>query len=137
MVYMKLFPTVILALVILSCSHGIIKNDALIHFENKEHDFGKLSLKKEAQTSFQFTNPGNTPLVIFDVKTSCGCTVPEWTKNPVNPGNKGVIKIKYDSEFPGAFHKTITVYYNGEASPETLSVRGQVEYQQDLEPMDI
>jgi hypothetical protein len=134
MVYMKLFPTVILALVILSCSHGIIKNDALIHFENKEHDFGKLSLKKEAQITFQFTNPGNTPLVIFDVKTSCGCTVPDWTKNPVNPGGHGEIKIKYDAESPGAFHKTITVYFNGEASPETLSVKGQVEYPKNLEP---
>jgi hypothetical protein len=130
---MKTFFLTILTLALLSCGHTVIKNDARIHFENKKHDFGKLSLKKEAQTSFQFTNSGSTPLVIFDVMTSCGCTVPEWTKSPVNPGDIGDIKIIYDADFPGAFHKTITVYYNGEASPETLSINGQVEYSKNLE----
>ena len=98
---MKTIFLTTLTLLLLSCSHTVIKNDALIHFESKKHDFGKLSLKKEAQISFQFTNPGNTPLVIFDVKTSCGCTVPEWTKNPVNPGDQRGYQNKIRFGLPG------------------------------------
>ncbi len=116
-----------------SCSPTEIMRDAEINVSSKEHNFNSLPYKKEAEYSFQFTNPGKTPLLIFDVKTSCGCTVPEWTKKPIKPGKSGEIKIKYDAAFPGVFHKEILVYYNGQDSPVKLSIKGQVEYPDDLE----
>ena len=116
-----------------ACSATVSHHDANIHFNQNEYDFGSLQYKKEAEHSFRFINPGETPLVIYDVKTSCGCTVPEWTKQPIKPGKTGEIKIKYDAAFPGVFHKEISVYYNGQDSPVKLSIRGKVQYPDDLE----
>ena len=113
-------------LLVFSCSLPPLKNNADIRFKVQEHDYGKIPLKEEIEYRFEFSNPGKTPLVINDVKTSCGCTIPEWPKKPVKPGNKGEIKVKYDATFPGAFNKTITVYFNGKGSPVRLSIKGQV-----------
>lgn len=114
-----------------ACSPVVIRNDASINISAEKHDFGTIPYKKEAIYSFEFTNPGKTPLIINDVKTSCGCTVPEWPREPIRPGEKGQIKIKYDAAFPGVFHKTITVFYNGSASPHNLEIKGEVEYPED------
>ena len=130
--WLLLVATVFVMLVNYSCSPGISQDNALIDFEKKEHDFEELAYKKEAVYSFQFRNPSKSPLVIFDVKTSCGCTVPEWTKKPVKPGGRGEIKIKYDADFPGMFRKTIKVYFNGKDSPKELSIKGKVTYPEDL-----
>ena len=122
----------VLMLIILSaCSPVVIQNDASISFAEEKHDFGTIPCKKEATYSFEFTNEGKTPLIISDVKTSCGCTVPQWTKKPVKPGAKGEITIKYDAAFPGVFHKTVEVFYNGPASPDSLEIKGEVEYPED------
>ena len=126
----KLF-TVLVAVLFFACSPVVTRNDASISFGKEKHDFGPIPLKKEATHSFEFTNPGNTPLIINDVKTSCGCTVPEWPKEPISPGGKGIIKIKYDAAFPGVFHKTVEVFYNGAGSPDSLEIRGEVEYPED------
>jgi len=67
-------------------------------------------------------------LIISDVQTSCGCTVPEWTKEPLRSGKKGMLTIKYDAAFPGVFHKTVEVTYNGPDSPVSLEISGEVEY---------
>lgn len=114
-----------------ACSPVVTRNDASIGFSNEKHDFRTIPFKKEATYSFEFTNPGKTMLIINDVKTSCGCTVPEWTKAPVRPGGKGQIKIKYDAAFPGVFHKTVEVFYNGAGSPHSLEIKGEVEYPED------
>lgn len=111
-----------------ACSTTVIRNDASIGFAIKKHDFGKILLKKEAVCTFEFSNNGKTALVIYDVKTSCGCTVPEWTRKPILPGGKGWLKIKYDAAFPGVFHKTVEVTFNGPGSPANLEIVGEVEY---------
>jgi len=67
-------------------------------------------------------------LIINEVKTSCGCTVPEWPKTPIRRGEKGLIKIKYDASSPGVFHKYVEVFYNGSGSPDSLEIKGEVEY---------
>lgn len=67
---MNQFVSIILMAIFYSCSPAVPRNDALISFINDKHDFGNLSFKKEAEYCFQFTNPGKTPIVIFDVKTS-------------------------------------------------------------------
>ncbi|MZP57064.1 MAG: DUF1573 domain-containing protein, partial [Bacteroidales bacterium] len=84
----------------------------------QSHDFGKF--KEEAgRQSYDFivTNTGNTPLVIQNIVASCGCTTPEWTREPIAPGKEGKIKAIYDpKDRPGAFNKTLSVYTN--AKPE-------------------
>ncbi len=116
-----------------SCSSNISNNDALIQFAETENNFGKLTYKQEAEYIFEFTNPGKTPLVISNVETSCGCAAADWTKEPVKPGKSGQVTVKYDAAFPGVFYKTIKVHYNGEDSPVQLSIKGQVEYPENLE----
>lgn len=123
---------ILLFLFFCACTANIPRNDASIGFAYEKHDFGTIPLKKEATYSFGFTNPGETMLIINDVKTSCGCTVPEWSRKPIRPGEKGLIKINYDAAFPGVFHKTIEVFYNGTDSPDTLEIKGEVEYPDEI-----
>lgn len=111
-----------------SCSSNMAPNNATINFNQTSNDFGTIQYKKETTCVFEFSNPGKTMLIINDVKSSCGCTVPEWTKEPIRPGEKGIIKIKYDAAFPGVFHKTVEVIYNGLESPFSLEIKGEVEY---------
>lgn len=111
-----------------ACSSPVTRNDAVIRFKGQEYDFGIISLKEEVYYGFEFSNPGKTPLIISNVKTSCGCTIPEWPRKPVKPGAKGEIKVAYDAASPGVFHKTITVYFNGKNSPVELKIKGKVEY---------
>lgn len=120
--------TILLPILLYACSSTVVRNDASIGFGKEKHDFGSIPYKKETIFSFEFTNPGKTMLVINDVKTSCGCTVPQWSKEPIRPGGKGLIKIKYDAAFPGVFHKTVEVFYNGPGSPDSLEIKGEVEY---------
>ncbi len=123
---MDIFKTLSLLLFLIACSPAEIRNDAIIRFKVQEHDYGKIPLKEEIEYRFEFSNPGKTPLVISNVKTSCGCTIPEWPRKPVKPGAKGEIKVAYDAASPGVFLKTITVYFNGKGSPVRLSIKGQV-----------
>ena len=124
---MKRPMLILIIALICSCSGSIVRNDATIKFGENKHDFGKIALKKEASYSFEFLNTGKTPLVIQEVKTSCGCTVPEWTKAPVKGGKTSNITVKYDASFPGVFHKSIEVFYNGPGSPTKLEIEGEVE----------
>lgn len=129
---MKPFPKISLAFCIIcylmGCNSHAVKNSAKIRFEVTEHDFGQLNFKGNGNYSFGFANSGKTPLIISNVKTSCGCTVPQWPKKPLKPGGKGEIKISYDTSTPGMFNKTIAVYYNGENSPIRLAIKGSVNY---------
>ncbi len=127
-----LFYTSILIL-LSSCGPVVVQNNATIQFDNRQYDFGMLSYKKEAEYSFHFANSGNTMLIINNVKTSCGCTVPEWIHEPIKPGSRAFIKVKYDASFPGVFHKSIDVYFNGPGSPVKLEIKGTVKYPEDPE----
>lgn len=128
---MKNYVTWSLLFLLAACSTPVTRNDAGIRFNEQEHDFGSLAYKKAVEYQFEFTNPGETALVISDVKTSCGCTVAQWTKTPVKPGKSGMINIRYDAEFPGIFHKEIYVHYNGPDSPVVLKIKGEVQYPDD------
>ena len=115
-------------LLLFACSSPVAHQDAQIRFTSEEHDFGVVPYKKASGCRFEFSNPGKTVLLISDVRTSCGCTVAEWTQTPVKPGKSGTIRVKYDAAFPGVFHKEVTVYYNGVASPAVLKIKGEVAY---------
>ena len=124
----------LITLYIFSCTEETpVQNNAIIAFTQAEYNFGEMQQNQKAVYAFAFSNPGNTPLVIHKVETSCGCTVPEWTKQPIKPGGKGKISIKYDTSRPGAFSKSITVYYNGKNSPVRLKIKGSVNYPKNRE----
>ena len=80
-----------LMLLILSCNTTSQNRTAQIRFKKTEYNFGQLKLNVPSQTTFAFTNPGNAPLLILDVKTTCGCTAPKWPKKPIKPDQKGEI----------------------------------------------
>lgn len=98
-------------------------------FGTTKHDFGKIKEKGgKVDVTFTFTNMGAEPIVINDVKSSCGCTTPSWSKKPVAPGAKGSITAVYNPlHRPGKFHKTVTITSNAKNSPITLQITGEVE----------
>ncbi len=123
---MKILSFIVLVLIVASCHQTVVNNDASIEFENTEYNYGKMEINGNGIYAFKFSNSGNTPLIIRNVTTSCGCTVPEWPKKPVKPGETASLKVNYDTSKPGVFRKTITVFFNGVDSPVVLSIRGEV-----------
>lgn len=100
----------------------------IFKFEKTEHDFGTVVEGNIASYEFEFTNTGNQPIIISNVRASCGCTTPYWTKEPVLPGQKGKIKAAYNSKGrPGAFNKSITITSNASQPSARLSIKGNVE----------
>jgi len=93
------------------------------------HDFGSIVFGANGKVDFTYTNQGTKPLITTDVKSSCGCTVPTWTKEPIEPGKQGTITIVYNTKLPGVFNKTIVVYSNANNSPVRLEIRGKVNSQ--------
>jgi len=128
---MNILYAILLFALLCACSTSVPQNDASIKFDKEKYDFGKISYKREAICIFEFSNSNNSTLIIYEVKTSCGCTVPEWTKDPIHNGKKGELKIKYDADYPGTFHKTVEVFYNGPNSPAILEIKGEVEFPDD------
>jgi len=100
---------------------------AEITFKNVENDFGFLPYKGDGTCEFVFKNTGKAPLILTNVKSSCGCTIPTWPRDPIAPGEEQSIKVKYDTKRQGKFSKTITVYSNASNSPVALTIKGQVE----------
>ncbi len=90
------------------------------------HDFGEVTHKDPVNHEFEFTNSGHAPLIISNVEGSCGCTVTEYTKEPIMPGKKGMVKTTFDAAALGKFHKTIKITANVEGGPEYLYIQGTV-----------
>lgn len=102
---------------------------AQIKFDKTTHNFGTFSESEPKVTcSFSFTNIGEQPLMINQAIASCGCTVPEYTKTPIQPGEKGQIKVTYNGtgKFPGHFKKSITVRTNGAVELTRLYIEGDM-----------
>lgn len=96
-------------------------------FEEDSHDFGQIKEGVVAEYDFKFKNTGDAPLVLKDVRASCGCTTPEWPKEPIAPSKSGIIKAKYNSaNRPGAFSKSITITTNIEGEVKVLFIKGEV-----------
>ncbi|MCR4919276.1 MAG: DUF1573 domain-containing protein [Prevotella sp.] len=108
---------------------SMAQKEAEIKFDAESHDFGKFSEKEPVQTFiFSYTNVGEKPLVVNQALASCGCTVPEYTKTPIQPGEKGQIKVTYNGtgKMPGKFNKTITVRTNGVKELTHLKISGEM-----------
>ncbi len=101
---------------------------AVIATEHATFDFGQIKEADGKVThTFEISNQGESPLVITRVIASCGCTTPEWTKEPIPAGKTGQISITFDpASRPGPFTKTISVYSNGKTGSFILTIRGEV-----------
>ena len=99
---------------------------AVIKFKTEVIDYGKVLQNSDGLKTFTFTNTGNAPLIITKVKTTCGCTVPSYSKAPILPGDSGELKIKYNTRILGAFTKTVTVMSNAEGGNKILKVKGKI-----------
>jgi hypothetical protein len=98
-----------------------------IEFEVTEHNFGIIPQDGDGAFDFVFTNTGTEPLILSNVRSSCGCTVPSWPHEPIAVGAKESIKVKYDTKRIGQFNKTISVYSNAKEEPIILKISGEVQ----------
>ena len=108
---------------------SMAQKPAQIKFEKTTHNFGSFSESNPKVTcTFTYTNVGEQPLVVNQAIASCGCTVPEYTKTPVQPGEKGEIKVTYNGagKFPGHFKKSITIRSNGAVEMTRLYIEGDM-----------
>lgn len=107
-----------------------------LQFQELIHDFGYVDQDGGAVTySFQFANVTNRPVKILSVQASCGCTTPDWTKDPIEPGSSGFVQASYDPKGrPGYFNKSLTVATDAEANPVILQIKGQVSAGNGLPP---
>lgn len=97
-----------------------------ISFDKLVHDYGTLYVQGDGNCEFEFTNTGKEPLILSSVKSSCGCTVPSWPREPIMPGKKESIKVKYDTGRMGPINKTVTVMSNAKNSPIVLKITGNI-----------
>ena len=99
----------------------------VLQFEKVEHDFGTIQEGQKVSYTYKFKNTGEAPLIIQSAQPSCGCTVPEWSKDPIQPGKEGFVKAEFDSKGkPNAQNKTITVTANTWPKQTTLRFKAMV-----------
>ena len=104
------------------------EKQAIIKFDNEWHDFGTLLQGEVVTYSFHFTNTGNMPLIISSVKSSCGCTVGDYPREPIAPGKTGDIKVTYNSSGHHGFQsRFLTVMSNTNPAKTTLRIKGTVQ----------
>ncbi len=97
------------------------------NFNKEEHDFGTIKEGDVVEHTFTFVNAGEGPLIISNATASCGCTVPQWTKNPVAVGDEGEIKVRFNSKGkPGIQSKTVTINANTYPSVNKLRIKANV-----------
>ena len=99
--------------------------DDFLKLKETEHDFGKIPQGKPVYYSFEIVNTGSEPLKLDDVHASCGCTTPEWSREPIAPGATAAIKVGYNAASEGGFDKTVTIIYNTKET-KSLKIKGTV-----------
>ena len=110
-------------------------NGAKIRFEEMEHQYGTIAKGSDGNCEFKFWNDGNEPLILQNVKASCGCTTPSYTQKPVMPGQSGVISVHYNTNNVGGFSKTVTVTSNAVDNPRVvLRIKGNVKQDAAAQP---
>jgi hypothetical protein len=118
---MKALATVILVLFI-----SLSMNSQEFKFEKESINYGKINKGSDGERVFTFTNIGDAPIIIQNVQSSCGCTIPEKPEKPIMPGEKGEIKVSYDTKRVGGFSKQITILSNAKIARKTLKIKGFV-----------
>ena len=120
----KIFSTLFMALTAVA----MMAQQPVITFEKTEHDFGKINeADGRVSTVFEFKNEGMVPLILSNVRASCGCTTPTWTKEPIEPGKTGTITVTYNPNGrPGRFQKTVTITSNASEATKRVYIKGEV-----------
>ena len=121
-----LISIVLLTAVAANCKAQSQDTTLVIKFEKTVHDYGTIEQGSDGSFEFHFTNEGKTPLILNNVRSSCGCTVPSWTREPLQPGAGGSIKVVYNTASIGAFSKSVTVNSNAKNSDVVLMIKGIV-----------
>lgn len=123
----------VLATFSMSCSQTPASDKAeesvfgpVLEFEELNHDYGTIEQGSDGTYSFVFTNAGTEPLILKNVRSSCGCTIPEWPREPINAGESSTILVKYNTNRVGPFSKSISVYSNAQEAPVVLRIKGEV-----------
>ena len=111
---------------LLSFSIQAQEKKAGIEFETDVVDYGEVAYDSDGVREFKFTNTGDDVLIIARVYSSCGCTIPKKPEDPIQPGETGIIEVKYDTKRPGPIRKTITVLSNASQEPYALKIKGTV-----------
>ena len=118
---MKALTTVLLVFFV-----SLAMNSQEFKFDFETIDYGKINKGALGERTFVFTNIGDAPIIIQNVQSSCGCTIPEKPENPIMPGEKGKIKVSYDTKRVGGFSKQITILSNAKIARKTLKIKGYV-----------
>lgn len=119
---MKALTTVLLVFFV-----SIAMNSQEFKFDTETIDYGKINKGADGERIFVFTNIGDAPIIIQNVQSSCGCTIPKKPEKPIMPGEKGEIKVSYDTKRLGGFYKEITITSNAKIARKTLKIKGFVE----------
>ena len=142
----KIISVIVLSLIMISCNENpsnkvnkenlilakerdskIKMGGAKMKFEKTEHDFGTINEGDIVETVFKFTNNGKSELIITSAKATCGCTVPEWPKEPIMPGKSGEIKVKFNSKRkPNLQQKVVTLVTNTVEGKEIIRIKAMV-----------
>ncbi|MBM3417180.1 MAG: DUF1573 domain-containing protein [Bacteroidetes bacterium] len=101
------------------------QGEDVLQLKETSHDFGKIPQGKPVYYTFEIVNAGKSPLKLDDVHATCGCTTPEWSRDPIAPGASVPIKVGYNAAAEGPFEKPITITYNGNQS-KLLTIKGTV-----------
>ncbi|WP_233899210.1 DUF1573 domain-containing protein [Tenacibaculum piscium] len=93
-------------------------------FETETIDYGKIAVGSEGKRTFEFTNIGDEPIIIKDIISACGCTVPKKPEAPIMPGQKGSIDVSYDTKRIGGFSKALTIVSNAKNTRKRVKIKG-------------
>ncbi|MFT5385399.1 MAG: hypothetical protein ACI8VT_004188 [Saprospiraceae bacterium] len=117
----------ILSFIFLLLSPTLFIADPIVEWLSPlEHDFGDLEKDKPVEHFFKFKNISEAPITIDNVRTSCGCTAPDWSLVPVEGGATDQLRIEFDAAKPGYFRKRIKVYFNSQRKAEIMYIEGFV-----------
>jgi len=123
----KITSVLVLVLSFMGLSSLTLQNKAEFKFEQETHDFGRIPQGTPVSYEFKFTNTGTEPLIISKVESTCGCTVPEFTTAPVQPGAEGKIKVTFDASAASPFSKMVTIRSNAKTPVKALYIKGVVQ----------
>ncbi|MCB0570072.1 MAG: DUF1573 domain-containing protein [Phaeodactylibacter sp.] len=125
---MKLiFPSIFFFALSLFAGAPHSRSDSKVEWlDAASYDFGDVQRNKAVTHDFHFRNISGQPIIVDNVRTTCGCTVPDWDKAAVAPDSTGVISVEYDARDTGYFLKKIKVYFHGQGRAEVLYIEGDV-----------
>ena len=116
----------VLIMLVAFAGYAVQAQQAEIEFKSETVNYGEIAKGSDGVRVFEFTNTGDAPLIITDVKSSCGCTVPKKPDGPIAPGASSTIQVKYDTNRVGPIRKTITVYSNASEAIKAIKIKGEV-----------